>query len=260
MRHLRQQKTGHLKDYHRMKRLYLLMLLGLTHLACISQEVIGISSDLELARISDNAFIHISYCTLPGYGRVGANGLIFIDKDQAFLFDTPWNDSLTSILVSYMEEHMGLKIQGFVPNHWHDDCMGGLGFLKTRGIKSWANQRTIEIAGEKGLPIPDHGFRDSLKIMLGEKSIHCYYYGPAHSMDNIVVWIPSEKILFPGCICKSLDSQSLGNISDGDLSEYPMTVDRITDRFRDAKIIIPGHGSFGGTELLTFTRSLCNQY
>jgi metallo-beta-lactamase class B len=242
-----------------MKRICLLLLLALTHLACHSQEVIEISSDVELVKLSDNAYIHTSYSTLPGYGRVAANGLIFIEKDQAFLFDTPWNDSLTSILVSYMEDHQGLKIQGFVPNHWHDDCMGGLGFLKSCGINSWANQLTIDIAADKGLPLPDQGFMDSLKIMLGEKSIHCYYFGPAHSMDNIVVWIPSEKILFPGCICKNLDSRNLGNISDGDLAEYPSTVDRITARFRDAKIIIPGHGLYGGTELLTFTRSLCNQ-
>ena len=242
-----------------MKRICLLLLLALTHLACHSQEVIEISSDVELVKLSDNAYIHTSYCTLPGYGRVAANGLIFIEKDQAFLFDTPWNDSLTSILVSYMVDHLGLKIQGFVPNHWHDDCMGGLGFLKSCGINSWANQLTIDIAADKGLPLPDQGFMDSLKIMLGEKSIHCYYFGPAHSMDNIVVWIPSEKILFPGCICKNLGSRNLGNISDGDMAEYPSTVDRITDRFRDAKIIIPGHGLYGGTELLTFTRSLCNQ-
>jgi len=242
-----------------MKKLILPLLLALVSPVCIAWEVISISPDLELLKISDNAYVHVSYSTLPGYGRVAANGLIFAENGQAFLFDTPWNDSLTSILVSYLEGEMRLEIRGFVPNHWHDDCMGGLSYLKNRKIKSYANQITIDIAREKGLPVPERGFRDSLELKLGKRTILCYFPGAAHSMDNIVVWIPSEKILFPGCICKSLDSRNLGNTDDGDVSAYPGTLDRIIEKFRDVKVVIPGHGSPGGPELLTHTRSLCGE-
>ncbi len=243
-----------------MKKYCILFLSGLMHLACNAQEAIAISSDLELVRVSDNAYVHVSYSTLPGYGRVAANGLIFIDGKEAFLFDTPWNDSLTRDLVTYMEDKMGLEICGFVPNHWHDDCMGGLGYLESRKIKTYANQMTIDITMEKGLPAPETGFRDSLELHPGNKAIWCYFPGAAHSMDNIVVWIPSEKILFPGCICKSLDSRTLGNTADGDTSAYPAAVDWIIGKFKEAKVVIPGHGAFGGTELLYHTRSLCDRH
>ena len=151
---------------------------------------------------------------------------------------------------------MGLEIAGFVPNHWHEDCMGGLKCLQNKKINSWANQITIDIAREKGLPVPDHGFTDSLNLSLGDKKIFCYFPGAAHSLDNIVVWIPSEKILFAGCMCKSINSVNLGNITDGDISEYPATIGKVIARFGSAEIIIPGHGGIGGPELLLHTKNL----
>ena len=243
-----------------MKYLCLLLLLLVISPVCQAQDVIRISDDLELVRISDNAYIHVSRSDLPDYGRVSANGLIFIEGNKAYLFDTPWNDSLTCILMSYLEAQMKLKIEGFIPNHWHDDCIGGLGCIKSHGIKSYANQLTVDIARSKGLPVPDEGFTDSLTLRLGDKVIYCWFPGAAHTMDNITVWIPSEKILFPGCICKSLDSGNLGNTADGDITNYAETVDRIIGRYKDVQTVIPGHGSSGGPELLIHTRALCDQY
>lgn len=236
----------------------LLILLGLIQVDGNCQELIKISSDLELIKISENAYVHVSYSTLPNYGRISANGLIFINDKSAFLFDTPWNDSLTCTLISYLNDQMKIGVAGFIPNHWHEDCMGGLGFIKMQKIKSYANQLTIDIARKKGLPIPDQGFTDSLQLSLGDKLIYCYFLGAAHSMDNIVVWIPSERILFPGCMCKSLDANNPGNVSDGDISEYPHTIDKAIQKFKCVKVVIPGHGPIGGPELLTHTRSLFN--
>ena len=117
----------------------ILLFAGLIHLTGLSQQVfdtIIITPDLELIKISENAYVHVSYNTLPEYGRIPENGLIFVNRKNAFLFDTPWTDSLTMILVSYIKNHWGLKITGFVPNHWHIDCMGGLGYLQSQKIKS----------------------------------------------------------------------------------------------------------------------------
>jgi metallo-beta-lactamase class B len=242
-----------------MKKSVLLALALIPQLYCNSQEPVKVCPDLKLIKISENAFMHVSYATLPDYGRISANGLIFINNKYAFLFDTPWTDSLTCALISYLRNQMGLQISGFIPNHWHEDCMGGLNYIKSQKIRSYANQLTIDIAKSKGLPVPDQGFSDSLRISLGDKSVYCYYPGAAHSMDNIVVWIASEGILFPGCMCKSLESDNLGNISDGDPGEYQNTIDKVIQKFKSARVVIPGHGRTGGTELLIHTRSLAGR-
>jgi metallo-beta-lactamase class B len=222
----------------------------------IEYKKIRVSDDIELIKLSENAYIHISYSVLPKFGRISSNGLVFINDGKAFLFDTPVSDSLTKDLVSWLTDSMKVKIVGFVPNHWHIDCMGGLKFIQDQRIESYANQMTIDIAKAKNLPVPSHGFKDSLQLQLGDKLIKCYYLGAAHSTDNIVTWIPSEKILFAGCMVKSINSQDLGNTADGDLIAYPGTIDKVFNKFPTAKIVIPGHGQFGGLDLIIHTKEL----
>jgi len=222
-------------------------------------EKIIISKEIELLKISDRALVHVSYIDHPKYGRIGANGLILIDENKAFLFDSPWNDSQTQELVEWLSDSIKVKVMGFIPNHWHEDCMGGLKYLQEQGIKSYANQMTLDIAKEKGLPIPDHGFTDSLKLEFGSQEIECFYFGGAHATDNIVVWIPKEKILFPGCMVKSTGSTNLGNTKDEDLRAYPQTIQKILDQFTDSLVVIPGHGSPGGIDYIAHTLKLAIQ-
>jgi len=242
-----------------MKNLIVFIIAGLIQFNGFSQidyKKIHVSKDIELIKLLENVYIHVSYSDIPKYGRYPSNGLIFIDNSEAFLFDTPMTDSLTMDLVAWLTDSMKLKIVGFVPNHWHDDCMGGLGFLQKQKIESYANQMTIDIAKSHNLPIPSHGFKDSIQLELGDKLINCYYFGAAHSLDNIVVWIPSEQILFAGCMIKSINSKDLGNTVDGDLIAYPKTIDKLINKFPTVKIVIPGHGPFGGFDLIQHTRNL----
>lgn len=239
-----------------------ILLLALTHfnvLAQVNTKRIQVSEDLELIPLSENAYIHQSVSDLPAYGKVSSNGLILIEKNQAFLFDTPATDSLTATLLSWMKLKMGLQVVGFIPNHWHEDCMGGLGYLQKMGIKSYANKKTIELAKTKKLPIPEIGFQDSLKLSLGSTVIECFYFGPAHSSDNIVVWIPSEKLLFAGCMIKSKTSNNLGNTSDGDINAYLNTINHVANKFPKAKIVLPGHGPYGGLDLILHTQKLAGK-
>jgi len=231
----------------------------LTGFAQTDNEVIKVADDIELIKLSDNAYIHVSYTNYPNIGRTGANGLILIDENQAFLFDSPWTDLQTEKLFSWVQDSLGVNIVGFVPNHWHVDCMGGLGYIKKQNVKSYANQMTIDIAKSEGLPVPEYGFKDSLELKLGDKLIECYYLGAAHSLDNIVVWIPSEKILFPGCMVKRVGAKNLGFTADGDLAAYPHTLTKLIELFPLAEIVIPGHGKYGGIELIKYTLELATK-
>ncbi len=215
-----------------------------------------INDDIEIIKLSNNAYVHVSYAASPQFGTYSSNGVIFVNKGEAILLDTPVSDSLTKTLVNWITTFLKAKVTLFVPNHWHQDCMGGLNYLNSIGVKTYANQLTIQIAKQKNLPLPLIGFKDSLKLFLGNKTIICSYPGPAHSIDNIVVWIPSLKILFAGCMAKPLSSQNLGNTADGDLTLYPQTIKNVLKKYKEAKIVIPGHGPFGGLDLLEHTLEL----
>ena len=85
------------------------------------------------------------------------------------------------------------------------------------------------------------------------------YFGAGHTTDNVVAWLPKQKILFAGCLVKSLDSTSLGNTKDGDLAAYPVTLRKVQAAYPHAKIVIPGHGDWGGPELIEHTLRLCGE-
>jgi metallo-beta-lactamase class B len=219
-------------------------------------ETIEVSKDIDLIKLTENVYIHISYFNSEQYGRFPSNGMIYIQDDEAFLFDTPMTEKLTRDLISFITDSMKINIKGFIPNHWHNDCIGGLEYLNQLGINSYANQITIEIADLKHLPLPKNGFKDSLTIKFGNNEIVCKYLGAGHSTDNIVIWLPSEKILFGGCMVKEMNSTGLGNIEDADLDQWPETIKKVTKEFSDANYIIPGHGKIGGIELLAHTLEL----
>ncbi len=237
----------------------LLFLLTVPGILFAQPEMTRVSQDVQLVKISDHAYVHMSFTEMSGFGRVGSNGMLIVSNGDAILLDTPASDALIRQLVSWIHDSMGLRLVAFVPNHWHGDCMEGLAYLESIGVDSYANTRTIETAGAKGLPVPRHGFVDSLSLELNGLEVKCFYPGPAHTEDNIVVWIPSEKILFAGCMVKSIDSKTLGNTADGDLKSYATTIRRVTNKYPDAKIVVPGHGAFGGRELLEHTMELASR-
>lgn len=237
----------------------LFLLFQLAGYAHPATNILKVSEDITLIQLSPKAYVHVSVSEMQGFGKVSSNGLVLVDKGKAFLFDTPVTDEQTKTLADFIADSLHAKVVGFVPNHWHEDCMGGLAYLNKKKVKSYANQKTIDIAKEKGLPVPKKGFKDSLSLKLNDIEIDCYYFGGGHTTDNIVVWIPSEKILFAGCMVKEMSSKTLGNLADADVNEWPSTIDKVIDKFPSAKIVIPGHGKFGGKELLIHMQELFNQ-
>ena len=224
--------------------------------SCLAQNKIKISDDIELIRFSPKAYLHISVTEMSGFGKVSSNGLILVDSGQAFLFDTPATNEQTKTLIDYIANSLNASISGFVPNHWHNDCMGGLEYLIQLGVKSYAHEKTIEIAKKEGLPLPGQEFKDSIFLKLNNTEIYCYHLGSGHSSDNIVVWVPSEKILFAGCMVKDMQSKTLGNTSEANIEDWLKTIQKVIDKFPNAEIVIPGHGQVGGKELLIHTLNL----
>lgn len=191
------------------------------------------------------------------WGRIGSNGLVIVKKGKALLIDTPVHESQTVELAWWLDKNLGAKLESFVPGHWHDDCTGGMAWLNRNHVKTYAHIQTNRILAAKGMEQAQKSFSDSLILNVEDIPVELYYMGGGHSTDNIVAWIPSEKILFGGCMIKDMRATSIGNTADAaPLSEWLETIKRIEDKFRDAKIIIPGHGEYGGNELFNHTKKI----
>lgn len=213
---------------------------------------ITISPDLQILPLTDQVYIHKSWTIFAGFGRVASNGLIYTNGQEAIIMDTPGNDSLTLLLTNWIQQELGGKIKAVVINHHHDDCLGGLKTLHEMGVPSYATKRCQKLAKKDGMTIPKNGFRKSLLLSIGNQSIVCKYFGKAHTADNLVVYIPSEKILFGGCMIKSLKSGK-GNLADASPKKWSNTVLKVKKAFPNLEMVVPGHGKAGGTALLDYT-------
>ena len=207
---------------------------------------IKVSNDLVITKLSENVFIHT--CD-------NSNGIIYVNNGEAVIVSTPPSDAATSELIKWTKTNLKAKIIGYVIDMWHPDAMEGLDVVQKLKIKSYAYEGTRKIAKEKGLPVPDIGFDPKLELKVGDGKIVCRYFGPTHTSDGIVVWIPEEKILFGSNGVRNYNGW-VGNIGDANLSEWSKTIEKVKKAFGDAKIVIPGHGKYGGPELLDYTIKL----
>ena len=244
-----------------MKKIILILSIILNMFFLFSDEnkKIIISKDLELIKLNNEIYIHVSYANIPQYGRVGANGLLVIDKKEALIMDTPWNDELTYQLFDWVKKNYNIDIKYVIINHFHDDNMGGLAATHKRGAVSYSLDITKDILKKSNKVLPMKTFSNELKLKLQNINLIAVYPGAGHTVDNIVIWLPDYKILFGGCLIKSMGSINLGNLEDAVVKEWPKTVEKVLNKYKQAVIVVPGHGQYGGTELLKHTLELAKK-
>lgn len=223
----------------------------------VNQKHIKINDDLELFRLTPDCYLYTAWANMGRWGRVGSNGLVVISKGKALLIDSPTLESQIVELAWWFDKNLNITFESFIPGHWHGDGVGGLAWLNRNGIKSYANLLTNNILASKGFEQSNVSFSDSLLLKVGNIKIEAYYLGGGHTVDNIVVWIPSQKILFGGCMLKDIETLNIGNISDAaPLEEWLQTVDRVERQFPNVEYVIPGHGKYGGKELFKHTKTI----
>lgn len=213
------------------------------------------SSSLIITALTPTVYVHTTYLEIPNYGKFACNGMIFQNGDEAIIFDTPSSDTVSLELIEWVESELNSKVKAVVINHFHNDCMGGLKAFHDHDIASYANNSTLKLVQQKGGAQIQNGFDGSLIINLGNKKVVNEFLGEAHSKDNIVSYVMDEKVLFGGCMVKSVGAKK-GNLEDANTTEWPKTVANIKAKYDDLQWVIPGHGDPGGTELLDYTIEL----
>jgi metallo-beta-lactamase class B len=236
--------------------LSLLGLLCMVTLTAQTDKRLVIDDEIQLLQLQDSIFIHVTWHHLEGFGRFSSNGMIVISGGKALMIDTPMDNDKTERLTRFVEDTLRATLTRLIIGHFHDDCLGGLGYLQGIGIESVANYMTTDKCREIGLPVPSTSFTDSLVFNFNGLQIECRYFGAGHTVDNITVWIPDKNILFGGCLVKSVNSRDLGNLSDAVVTDWDLTIRRLLDHYPEVEIVVPGHGDPGGVELLHHTISL----
>jgi metallo-beta-lactamase class B len=251
-RHILNDQTNFMNYYSQ----HLVLLFFFLSPALFAQEIQPVyqSEDLQIIPLSPNTFVHISYLETVDFGRVGSNGMIVINGGEALVFDTPANAHASRELISWLEEKH-LQVKGVVATHFHLDCVGGLDEFHGNGIPSYASSKTIELASEAGNPVPQNSFEGKLALQVGDISVISQFPGEGHTTDNLVSYVPADRVLFGGCLIKELGA-GVGFLGDSNVSAWPASVSQVKGTFSDVQIVIPGHGKIGNGELLDYTIQL----
>jgi metallo-beta-lactamase class B len=222
--------------------------------------IIKISDDIQLIKLKENIFICKSYQELPKWGRIDANGLVLINSKDIVLINTLWTNEQTKQLCDFIEKKFNKKISALIVTHSHSDCMGGFEEILKRNITTYTLDKTAEIAKKNGVTGFGFIFSDSLRLNFKKFNLEIYYPGGGHTVDNTVVWLKNQKILYAGCLVKELTAKSLGNIVEADMKAYPETLKKLINRYPSADIVIPGHGDYGNLKLVEHTLELTDKY
>ncbi|KMT64939.1 subclass B1 metallo-beta-lactamase [Catenovulum maritimum] len=209
---------------------------------------------LKITKLADNVYQHTSYKVVEPWGKVGASGLVVVDGNDAYIIDTPWGQKPTKELINWINSK-GFVIKSSVVTHFHEDASSGIPLLNKSNIKTYATRKTNTLLSLKDKEQSSHEISNNT-FELVKGTIEIFYPGKGHTEDNIVVWLPKDKILFGGCFVKSIHSKNLGNIEDASIDIWPASIQKVISKYPDVEIVVPGHGKVGDVNLLNHTAKL----
>ena len=174
------------------------------------------------------------------------NGLVVEGAGASVLVDAGWDWREAAWLFDFAAKRLHAPIRDVIVTHAHRDRIGGAGEALRRGARVHALARTIARAHERGQALPNVTEPEQASLTIGGVTLELFYPGAGHTDDNLVLYLPASRILYGGCFLKSGDAHDLGNIKDADLTAWPASLARLSERFPQRAIVVPGHGALGG--------------
>lgn len=246
------------------------------HISTVSDTLTGsiqLAEDLVILPLFNDVYLAVHSFPWP------ANSLIIKGSRELLFIDTPYNDVASELLLNWFQRDSVQRKIIVINTHFHNDNLGGNSFFISRGADVYGSEKTVELLQARGLgngileilknSSPEHYnyFKDvrlsppnrtfnllsGLNIECCDDSVEVYFPGAGHTPDNVVVFVKKRKILFGGCIIKSLGSTTKGNTGDAVLEEWPSSVRNIIKKYPEASVVIPGHGDPGDLKLLEHT-------
>lgn len=250
--------------------------------SCVQKEHIlfekSLSPELSVKEISRDVFLITHSFPWP------ANSLMVRMNNNEFLWiDTPYTPEATEKILNLFYDKFGSDIRFTEINTgFHIDNLGGNEELINRNIPVYGSDLTCDLIktkskstltkikfwlispeNKKYLPAyekikfmqPDRIFpiKETQILKFGEEKVEIFYPGPTHTYDNLVVYISSKRVLFGGCMILEMKSDKPGFSEDGNVSEWPVSLQKVKERYAETQIIVPGHGLPGNSDLIDHT-------
>lgn len=229
---------------------FLAMMLIFSHIEAQSSKL-----DIKVEPVTSDIYVHISYQLLGG-NPFPSNGLIAKTPKGVLLVDTGWGEDATRQLYKWVRKNLKEKVKLCIVTHSHGDRASGTGFLQKKGVKVISTPLTAEKSAIQGYAKPDGILPNDTTFIFKGLEVQTYFPGEGHTNDNIVVYLPGQKILFGGCLVKSYVATGMGNIADANMQEWANSIRNLMRKFPEVKVVVPGHQDWDDTKSLEHTIEL----
>jgi len=206
-----------------------------------------------------------------------SNAGFVVTSDGVLVFDTLGTPALGQAMIEAIGEITDQPIKRVIISHYHADHFYGLQAFKAVGAEVWAHtkgqsylasevaEQRLEQRREDLAPWVDETtelvradrwltFEDSdtLEFSMGDSEFVLYDVGGAHAPDDMMMYVPSDNILFAGDL---YFTGRIPYVGDADSKVWLAAMDSMLSM--DPEMVIPGHGaaSRNTVEDMELTRS-----
>jgi metallo-beta-lactamase class B len=176
--------------------------------------------------LTGDFYIYTTYNDYKG-NRIPANGMYLLTNEGAVLIDSPWDTTQFQPLLDSIRVRHHSQVVFCIATHFHEDRTGGLEYYKQQGIKTYTTTQTDELSKKRGMKRAEYLINSDTVFTVGQYQFKTFYPGPGHAPDNIVIWFAKEKILYGGCLIKSVEDNNLGNLADASVKNYATTIKNV---------------------------------
>ncbi|MBK6264842.1 BlaB/IND/MUS family subclass B1 metallo-beta-lactamase [Marivirga sp. S37H4] len=216
------------------------------------------STKLEITHLTGDFYVYTTFKDYKGT-PFPSNGLYLITNEGAVIIDSPWDTSQFQPLLDSIKTRHNKNVVMYIATHSHDDRTAGLAYYQKQGIKTFTTEQTDKIIRERGEERAEFLILHDTIFTVGQYEIQTYYPGEGHTADNIIIWFEKDRVLYGGCLVKSVEAEDLGYIGEANIQEWPATIKNIKRKF-SPDYVIPGHQDWNSNKALNHTLMLLKDF
>ena len=217
----------------------------------------AMANDPYVTEVAPNAY---AYIQPDGTWWINNTGFI-VGRDGVTLIDTCSTERRTREMLATVRSVTDAPLRHVVNTHHHGDHTHGnyltapaaiIGHRACRdvmlatGIDHYATAFEQPDWGHLEFAAPSITFESRLDLWAGDLCIELHSIGgPAHTTNDVVAWLPEEKVLYTGDL---VFNGGTPFVLMGSVSGSLTSIDRL--RGFGADVIVPGHGPVCGPEVL----------
>jgi cyclase len=194
------------------------------------------------------------------------NASLIVGDEGVVLIDDKFPQDVDGI-VELIESVTAAPLLYVINTHLHPDHTGGNPAMQQLGAHVVASENARRIMVERDQAgLPDFTLRDTLRIWLDDMPIDLHYFGRGHTDGDIVVHLPSERLVITGDLFALYGPYRavIDYTAGGSLRDWPRTLRRVLAL--DFDTVIPGHSGVtdranveGYVDYLTATQNVIRE-